>query len=115
MIEIIAAGVGAISLIIVAIVERRTRTDDERWALNTKEHESLVGRIETMGSGLGRSLDRVESNLTIHINRLENANALQDKVLFEHLASHAEMDVAIYANPQNLNEPAPIKRRKSKP
>ena len=114
MIEIIAAGVGAISLIIVAIVERRTRSDDERWALNTKEHESLVGRVETMGSGLGRSLDRVESNLTMHITRLENANALQDKVLFEHLASHAEMDVARYTNPQNLNEPAPIKRRRNK-
>ena len=115
MIEIVTAGVGALSLIVVAIVERRTRTDDERWALNTKEHESLVGRVETMGSSLGRWLDRVESNLTMHITRLENTNALQDKVLFEHLASHAEMDVARYANPQNLNEPAPIKRRRSKP
>ncbi len=115
MIEIVAAAVGAISLVVFAIVERRTRTDDQRWALNTKEHESLVGRIETMGSGLGRSLDRVESNLTIHINRLENANALQDKVLFEHLASHTEMDVARYISPANLNEPAPIKRRRSKP
>ena len=109
MIEIISAGVGALSLIVVAIVERRTRSEDERWALNTKEHEALVGRVESMGSGLGRSLDRVESNLIMHIERLENANALQDKVLFEHLASHAELDVAKLSN-----ESVHIKRRRSK-
>jgi len=97
MIEALTAFVGALSLIVVAIVERRTRTDDERWALNTKEHEALVGRVESMGSGLGRSLDRVEENLTRHIERLENANQLQGKVLFEHLASHAELEVSKFS------------------
>ena len=109
MIEIITASVGALSLIVVAIVERRTRSENDRWALNTKEHEQLVARVEDMGSGLGRSLDRVEHNLTRHIEHLQNANELQDKVLFEHLASHAELDVAKLSN-----EPASVKRRRHK-
>ena len=109
MIEIISAGVGALSLVVVAVVERRTRSEDDRWALNTKEHEQLVARVEDIGSGLGRSLDRVEQNLTRHIEHLQSANELQDKVLFEHLASHAELDVAKLSN-----ESAHIKRRRSK-
>jgi hypothetical protein len=109
MIEVITAGVGALSLIVVAVVERRTRSEDDRWALNTKEHEQLVARVEDIGSGLGRSLDRVEQNLTRHIEHLQSANELQDKVLFEHLASHAELDVAKLSN-----ESVHIKRRRSK-
>ena len=68
-----------------------------------------MARVEDIGSGLGRSLDRVEQNLTRHIEHLQNANELQDKVLFEHLASHAELDVAKLSN-----ESVHIKRRRSK-
>lgn len=88
--EIITASLGAISLIIVAIIERRSRAEDSKWALNTKEHQALVERVEDMGSNLGRSVDRIESNMKVHLERIENKIETHDTVLFEHLASHAE-------------------------
>ena len=88
--EIITALLGALSLIVVAIVERRSRTDDSKWENNSKEHQALVGRIENIGSNLGRSVDRVESNMQIHLQRIENKIETHDTVLFEHLSSHAE-------------------------
>ena len=90
--ELLTAVIGGLSLIAVAIVERRTRREDERWDLNTREHETLVSRMEDIGSSLGRSLDRVEINLSVHIARLENKVEKHDDVLFSHLASHAEQE-----------------------
>ena len=58
--DIVSGVIGALSLIVVAVLERRSRRDDAKWETNHEEHEALVARIETMGSGLGRSLDRVE-------------------------------------------------------
>jgi len=91
--EIIVAVVSGITALVVAVIERRTRREDERWELNTREHEALVSRMETIGSSLGRSLDRVEDNLAHHIIRLENKVERHDQVLFDHLASHAEQEV----------------------
>lgn len=87
--EIIVAVVSGITALVVAVIERRTRKEDERWELNTKEHEALVGRMDMIGSNLGRSLDRVEDNLTHHITRLEKKVDKHDEVLFNHLADHA--------------------------
>ena len=91
--EIVVAIVSGLTAFAVAIIERRTRKEDERWELNTKEHEALVARMETIGSSLGRSLDRVEDNLAHHIIRLENKVERHDQVLFDHLASHADTDI----------------------
>lgn len=88
--EIITALLGAFSLVIVAIIERRSRTDDSKWETNTKEHQALVSRMEDMGSNLGRSIDRVETNMRTHLERIENKIETHDTVLFEHLSSHAE-------------------------
>jgi len=90
--EILIASIGALSLIAVAVIERRTRNSDEKWELNAKEHEALVNRMEDIGSNLGRSLDRVENNLAHHIIRLENKVEQHDQVLFDHLSSHAEKE-----------------------
>jgi hypothetical protein len=92
-VEYVLSFVAAVTAIVVAIIERRTRRDEERWELNTREHESLVERMESIGSGLGRSLDRVEDNLAHHIIRLENKVERHDQVLFDHLAHHAELEV----------------------
>lgn len=89
MIEIATAFIGALSLIAVAVVERRTRKDDEKWDQNSRDHEALVQRMESIGSNLGRSLDRVEDNLAHHIIRLENKVERHEDVLFGHLADHA--------------------------
>lgn len=89
MIEIATAFIGALSLIAVAVVERRTRKDDEKWDQNSRDHEALVQRMESIGSNLGRSLDRVEDNLAHHIIRLENKVERHEDVLFGHLTDHA--------------------------
>jgi hypothetical protein len=88
--EFVVAIVSGITAFVVALIERRTRREDERWEVNSKEHEALVARMDSIGSGLGRSLDRVEENLTTQIGRLENKVDRHDEVLFDHLASHAE-------------------------
>ena len=106
MVEIVTAIIGALSLIAVAIVEKRTRRDDQKWEQNTADHNTLAKRVEDIGSNLGRSLDRVESNLGQHISRIENKIEQHDEVLFGHLTSHAEMAL--------MNEPAPVKRRRNK-
>jgi len=104
--EIIVAVVSGITALVVAVIERRTRKEDERWELNTKEHETLVNRMDTIGANLGRSLDRVEGNLGEHIVRLGNKLEQHDEVLFSHLASHAEAAL--------MREPVPAKRRRNK-
>ncbi len=104
--EIIVAVVTGLTALAVAVIEKRTRKDEEKWQQNTTEHNALVSRIENMGSSLGRSLDRVEGNLGEHIVRLENKIEQHDEVLFGHLASHAE---AVFAA-----EPVSNKRRRNK-
>lgn len=91
--EYLLSLVAAVTAVVVAVIERRTRRDEDKWALNTKEHEALVEKIESIGSGLGRSLDRVEDNLAHHIVRLENKVERHDEVLFDHLAHHAEVEL----------------------
>lgn len=91
--EVVVGLIGAMSLVLVAVIERRGRRDDEKWENNTTEHETLVKRMEEIGSSLGRSLDRVEGNLGEHIVRLSNKIEQHDEVLFNHLSSHAEQEI----------------------
>lgn len=87
--EYVVAIISAITAMVVAVVERRTRRDEEKWKQNTEDHKALVNRMDMIGSNLGRSLDRVEDNLAHHIIRLENKVDKHDEVLFNHLADHA--------------------------
>lgn len=104
--EYIVGIVSAITAIVVAVIEKRTRRDEEKWEQNSKDHQALVDRMESIGTGLGRSLDRVEGNLGEHIIRLENKIEQHDEVLFGHLASHAEAAL--------MRETVPVKRRRNK-
>lgn len=87
--EYLVAIISAVTAIVVAVVERRTRRDEEKWQQNADDHKALVGRMDMIGSNLGRSLDRVEDNLAHHIIRLETKVDKHDEVLFNHLAGHA--------------------------
>jgi hypothetical protein len=60
MSEIIVAGVGALGLVIVALIENGRRVDKRRWEQNYNDHNFVVEKIETLGRNLGRSIDRVE-------------------------------------------------------
>lgn len=91
--EFVVAAVSALTAVVVAVIERRTRKDEEKWEQNSKDHDALVQRMESIGSNLGRSLDRVEDNISHHIIRLENKVERHDEVLFDHLAHHAEMEL----------------------
>lgn len=104
--ELAVAFVTALTAIVVAIIEKRTRNSDAKWQQNADDHKSLVDRMESIGSNLGRSLDRVEGNLGEHIIRLENKIEQHDDVLFSHLASHAEAAFE--------RETVPAKRRRNK-
>lgn len=61
MTDVIVACVGAIGLIIVALIEKDRRTSKQRWEDNKADHNFVVDKIETMGKSLGFSIDRVES------------------------------------------------------
>lgn len=89
----LGAVIGALSLVVVAVIERRTRRDDAKWEANTREHEALVARMEEVGSGLGRSLDRVESNLSSSIEVLTRKVERVDDTLVAHLEDHARGSV----------------------
>lgn len=104
--ELAVAVVTALTAIVVAVIEKRTRNSDAKWQQNADEHKALVNRMESIGNSLGRSLDRVEGNLGEHIIRLENKIEQHDDVLFGHLASHAEAAFT--------REVAPVKRRRNK-
>ena len=93
MIEIALAFISGLTALVVAVIERRTRKDEEKWEQNTRDHDALVQRMESIGSNLGRSLDRVEDNIAHHIIRLENKVERHDEVLFDHLAHHAEIEL----------------------
>lgn len=98
--EIFVGSIGAISLILVAVIERRGRKDEDKWANNTAEHIANIKRVEDIGSNLGRSIDRVEENLSEHIGRLANKIEQHDEVLFTHLATHAEQEFEKSLNKQ---------------
>jgi translation elongation factor EF-G len=104
--EFIVAAVSALTAVVVAVIEKRTRRDEDKWQQNADEHAALVNRMDSIGASLGRSLDRVEKNLGEHITRIENKIEQHDEVLFGHLASHAEAAF--------MKEAAPIKRRRAK-
>lgn len=87
--EYLVTAISALTAIVVAVVERRTRRDEEKWQQNADDHKALVGRMDMIGSNLGRSLDRVEDNIAHHIIRLETKVDKHDEVLFNHLADHA--------------------------
>jgi cell division protein FtsB len=93
VIEIALAFISGLTALVVAVIERRTRKDEEKWDQNTRDHDALVQRVESIGGSLGRSLDRVEDNIAHHIIRLENKVERHDQVLFDHLAHHAELEV----------------------
>jgi hypothetical protein len=90
--EAVTALIGALSLIAVAVIERRTRNSDDKWEQNSSDHKALADRVEDIGKSLGRSLDRVEDNIAMHIIRLENKVEQHDDVLYGHLAHHAELE-----------------------
>jgi len=104
--EFLVAAISGITALAVAVIEKRTRKSDEKWEQNANDHKALVERMESIGTNLGRSLDRVEGNLGEHIVRLGNKIEQHDEVLFEHLASHAEAAL--------MREHTPAKRRRNK-
>lgn len=99
MVEFVVAGISGATALAVAIIEKRTRKDNDKWEQNSSDHKALVDRMESIGHNLGRSLDRVEDNLGQHISRLENKIEQHDEVLFGHLASHAEAALAAQLQP----------------
>jgi len=105
--EIVVAIITAVTAIAVAVIEKRTRNSDAKWQQNADEHKALVGRMDMIGSNLGRSIDRVEDNLAHHIIRLENKVASHDEVLFSHLADHAANAIHTHSEVG-----APVRRRK---
>jgi hypothetical protein len=80
--EIVTAVVGAIALIIVALVERDRRASNNRWEENKADHNYVVEKIETLGKSLGRSIDKTNNSL----ERVENK-------LDTHIRDHAVGDL----------------------
>lgn len=60
MTEIIVAGIGAIGLVLVALIESGRRANVKRWEDNKADHNFVVDKIEQLGKSLGASIDRVE-------------------------------------------------------
>lgn len=60
MSEVVVAGIGALGLVIVALIENGRRVDKRRWDQNRDDHNFVVAKIEDLGKSLGRSIDRVE-------------------------------------------------------
>lgn len=72
--EIIISAIGALGLVIVALIEKDRRASKNRWEENKADHNYVVEKIETLGKSLGRSIDktnnsleRVEDKLDTHI------------------------------------------------
>ena len=75
MIEIAVAGIGALALVLVAMIETARRSSNTRWEDNKADHNFVVDKIEQLGKSLGASIDRVEdtavrteTKLDQHIN-----------------------------------------------
>ena len=63
MIEVSTALIGAISLIVVSLLERERRSSKKRWVENKTDHNFVVDKIDTLGKSLGISIDRVEKGV----------------------------------------------------
>jgi hypothetical protein len=75
MIEIVVAAIGALALVLVAMIEGGRRATNKRWEDNKADHNFVVDKIEQLGKSLGASIDRVEdtavrteTKLDQHIN-----------------------------------------------
>lgn len=60
MTEIAVAAIGAIGLVLVALIEGGRRASNRRWEDNKADHNFVVDKIEQLGKSLGTSIDRVE-------------------------------------------------------
>ena len=60
MVEVIVAGIGALALVLVAMIESGRRASNKRWEDNKADHNFVVDKIEQLGKSLGTSIDRVE-------------------------------------------------------
>jgi hypothetical protein len=88
-IVIVTGAFTLITAVVAGIIEKRTRRDDEKWIQNTREHEALVSRLEDIGSSLGRSIDRVEINLSTAIDVLGRRVEQVDEIMVSHIEDHA--------------------------
>lgn len=61
MTDVIVSLVGAIGLVIVALIEKDRRASKQRWEDNKADHNFVVDKIDTLGKSLGVSIDRVEA------------------------------------------------------
>lgn len=80
--DIWVALIGAVSLIVVALIESGRRTSKARWEENKADHNFVVDKIENLGKSLGISIDRVEKGV-------ERTEAKVD----QHIRDHAKGDV----------------------
>lgn len=80
--QVYVAAIGAVGLIVVALIERNHRSLKGRWEENKADHNFVVQKIDTLGKSLGRSIDR-------------NANALErvETKLDGHIRDHAVGDL----------------------
>jgi hypothetical protein len=60
VVEVIVAGIGALALVLVAMIESGRRASNKRWEDNKADHNFVVDKIEQLGKSLGTSIDRVE-------------------------------------------------------
>jgi hypothetical protein len=72
MIEISTALIGAISLIVVSLLERERRSSKKRWLENKSDHNFVVDKIDSLGKSLGISIDRVEKGVERTEHKLDN-------------------------------------------
>lgn len=81
--------IGALGLIIVALIQK-SRKDTKSLKRDTfEEHSLLVKRFDLSVHTLGRSLDRVERNLAMHLDRVEERMVALQERLDEHIRDHA--------------------------
>ena len=80
--DIWVALIGAVSLIVVALIESGRRTSKARWEENKADHNFVVDKIDSLGKSLGISIDRVEKGV-------ERTEAKVD----QHIRDHAKGDV----------------------
>jgi hypothetical protein len=73
--EIVTAAIGALGIILVALIEKDRRSTKKNWLQNKDDHNFVVSKIEDLGKSLGHSIDRVEdtairteAKLDQHIN-----------------------------------------------
>lgn len=80
--DIWTAIIGGVSLILVALIQTERKASKTRWDENKADHNFVVDKIETLGKGLGISIDRVEKGV-------ERTEAKVD----QHIRDHAKGEV----------------------